>query len=66
MSEVLKLSETRVLQEGDIVQVRGLPGRFVVLDTSDPALLAVKSESGATFRVGRMNVERVEGAQHDE
>ena len=44
---------------GEIVEVDGLPGRFVVTAVDDPALITLKSAQGVTLRVGERQVMRL-------
>jgi hypothetical protein len=48
---------------GEVVGLDFLPGeRFEVIEASDPALVTVRNDRGATFRVGWRRVVRLEVA----
>jgi len=51
---------------GEVVKLRHLPGRFLVLAMDDPALLTLRAPSGATLKAGwrtiiRMGIPAQEG-----
>ena len=48
---------------GEIVEVHGLPGRFVVTATDDPSLITLANDQGVSLRVGERQVVRLEAAE---
>ena len=49
------------LRPGDIVFVRGMPFKALeVVETSDQVLVTLGAENGATLKVGRLSVVKVE------
>ena len=49
--ELQRIAATKRLHPGDTVQVNGSPCE--VIDTSDPALVTLRSQNGATLKIGR-------------
>ena len=45
---------------GEIVEVNGLPGRYVVTAVDDPSLITLANDQGVSLRVGERQVIRVE------
>ncbi len=50
--ELQRIATTKRLHPGDTVQVNGSPCE--VIDTSDPALITLRSQNGATLKIGRV------------
>ncbi len=50
--ELQRIAATKRLHPGDTVQVNGSPCE--VIDTSDPALITLRSQNGATLKIGRV------------
>ena len=49
--ELQQIAATKRLHPGDTVHVNGYPCE--VIDTSDPALVTLRTPNGATFKIGR-------------
>ena len=52
LADIQRMNATKRLQVGDKVQVGGRAR--VVMDTTDPALITLKTASGAQMKVGRL------------